>query len=123
MSLKVLPHGRAIQAHVRGQRAALSVRGGRALTGGACEALGPLALFGAAGAAGSVAPQVNTATMEGAVSTAVALSHDGSEAFCAEASNFCVALFSTHDLMPTIVVAQCHCVVRALALSRDDQSL
>jgi hypothetical protein len=121
--LKVLPHGRAMQAHARGQRAALSVRGGHVLTGGACEALGPLALFGAAGAAGAVAPQLNTAIMEGTVVTAVALSHDGAEAICAEARNQLVGLFGMKDLQPIIVVAECSCPARALAFSRDDQSM
>lgn len=124
--LLVLPHGRAVQAHARGRRTTLCVRGGRALTGGACEEQGPLALFGATGAAAAVTQLVNTATLDpegGMAATAVALSHDGAEAFCAEDSANRVGLFGTQDLTPSLVVAECHCAVRALALSRDDQML
>jgi hypothetical protein len=125
-SLTVLPYGRAVQAHARGRRAALCVRGARALTGGGCESLGPLALFGVSGATAVVTPMVNSAAMDpdgGVSATAVALSHEGTEALCAENVANKVGLFGTQDLAPLLVVAECHCAVRALALSRDDQTL
>jgi hypothetical protein len=124
---KSLPQGRALQAHARGRRVALCVREALALTGGACESYGPLALFSAsAGSNALVSAVVGTPTMdeEGLVAaSAVALSSDGAEAFCAEDKQNMVGVFSTRDLVPIAVVANCHCLVRALALSRDDLKL
>jgi len=126
--LTALPRGgRALQAHAsRGRRVALCVREAHVLTGGSCESFGPLALFRAAGAAAVVTPVVGTPTLdeEGLVSaTAVALSSDGAEAFCAEDKQNMVGVFSSRDLVPISVVVTCACPVRSLALSRDDLKL
>jgi hypothetical protein len=125
--LKALPVGVGLKLHASGQRSVLSLRGDRALLGGSCDRLGPLALArisGIASAASLLRHDVANEGQEIPSVSAVCLSHCGAFAFVAEPTSTNVGCFSADDLNPMSLVSPApEFPSHAIAISPDDKIL